>query len=207
MIRRHVIKTIIVIAAVLINIQAGAEARESPKGPIVIYSSDAKFPITKYTNKLKNPVAETQMNMSPVQRQQQTREYQAKVNTIKGSHVKGSNNNKADAFINALLPIKTPNMTPGKIANRKNDMPFLTTPVFLIGEDSESIKWLKQNHEKLKTMGAIGLIVDVSDQQSLRNIAKLGSGIKIMPASGKEVAQALNIEHYPVLITKNSIEQ
>ena len=38
-------------------------------------------------------------------------------------------------------------------------------------------------------------------------IARLGHGLAIMPASGSDIASVLGIRHYPVLVSRQGIEQ
>lgn len=62
------------------------------------------------------------------------------------------------AELRQLLPIKSPQLTPGPVIRLKIARPF-TAPMFLIGADPLSARWLLQNRARLKTLGAVGLIV------------------------------------------------
>ena len=53
----------------------------------------------------------------------------------------------------------------------------------------------------------MGMLVQAETMDDLRNIAELAEGLSIMPASGTDLADALKISHYPVLITAHGIEQ
>ena len=51
------------------------------------------------------------------------------------------------------------------------------------------------------------MLVQADTLEDLRAIAALAEGLSILPASGSDIAQALGITHYPVLITAHGIEQ
>ncbi|MBT2989920.1 MAG: integrating conjugative element protein [Candidatus Thiodiazotropha sp. (ex Ctena orbiculata)] len=106
----------------------------------------------------------------------------------------------------ALLPIRSPGLTPGLVKVRTHDRPF-TRPFFLIGSDARSRKWLQTHRKRLKEIGAVGMLVQADTVEDLRTTATLADGLSILPASGSDIAQALGITHYPVLITPHGIEQ
>jgi len=66
---------------------------------------------------------------------------------------------------------------------------------------------LQDHRERLNEIGAVGMLVQADSLEDLRVIAKLADGLSILPASGSDIAQALGISHYPVLISTHSIEQ
>jgi len=104
------------------------------------------------------------------------------------------------------LPIQSPGLTPGLVQTRSHDRPF-SRPFFLIGSDAHSRQWLQDHRDRLKEIGAVGMLVQAETLEDLRTIAKLADGLSILPASGRDIAQALGISHYPVLISIHSIEQ
>ncbi|MCG7953144.1 MAG: integrating conjugative element protein [Candidatus Thiodiazotropha endolucinida] len=106
----------------------------------------------------------------------------------------------------ALLPIRSPGLTPGRVETRSHERPF-TRPFFLIGSDARSRKWLQTHRNRLKEIGAVGMLVQADTVEDLRTTATLAEGLSILPASGSDIAQALGITHYPVLITPHGIEQ
>ncbi|MCG8047492.1 MAG: integrating conjugative element protein [Candidatus Thiodiazotropha taylori] len=106
----------------------------------------------------------------------------------------------------ALLPIRSPGLTPGPVKVRTHDRPF-TRPFFLIGSDARSRKWLQSHRKRLKEIGAVGMLVQADTVEDLRITATLADGLSILPASGRDIARALGITHYPVLITPYGIEQ
>jgi len=106
----------------------------------------------------------------------------------------------------ALLPIQSPGLTPGPVQSRAIDRPF-SRPFFLIGADARSQQWLQAHRERLKSIGAVGMLVQADTLDDLRAIARLADGLSIQPASATDIAEALGIRHYPVLISSHGIEQ
>ena len=106
----------------------------------------------------------------------------------------------------AWLPIQSPGLTPGPVQARSHDRPF-ARPFFLIGSDTRSLQWLQDHRDRLKDIGAVGMLVQADTLGDLRTIASLADGLSILPASASDIAKALGISHYPVLISAHSIEQ
>lgn len=105
-----------------------------------------------------------------------------------------------------ILPIHSSHLSPGQITSRALSMPGLR-PFFLVGEDPQSLDWLRQRATELKEMGAAGLAIEVVDTEALARIRAAAPGITILPVNGNDIATRLQIEHYPVLITATSLEQ
>ena len=106
----------------------------------------------------------------------------------------------------AWLPIRSPGLTPGRVHARSHDRPF-TRPFFLIGSDARSRQWLNDHRYRLKELGAVGMLVQADTLDDLRTISKLAEDLPILPATATDIAQALGIRHYPVLISAEGIEQ
>ena len=105
-----------------------------------------------------------------------------------------------------ILPVRSSHLGPGQIASRALNMPGLR-PFFLVGEDPQSLAWLRQRAAELQEMGAAGLAVEVADTEALARIRAAAPGITILPVNGNDIATRLQIQHYPVLITATSLEQ
>ena len=108
--------------------------------------------------------------------------------------------------VQALLPIRSPGLSPGPVQARSHDRPF-ARPFFLIGSDDRSRRWLVKYRDRLEAIGAVGMLVQAETVEDLRATADLSGGLSIMPASGDDIAAALHISHYPVLVTSQGIEQ
>ncbi len=110
------------------------------------------------------------------------------------------------ADLTSLLPIRSPDLTPGSVQPTTHDRPYMR-PFFLIGSDALSRQWLLQHRDRLKAIGAVGMLVQADTPDDLHSIAKLAAGLSIMPASASDIAKALKISNYPVLISTGGIEQ
>lgn len=121
---------------------------------------------------------------------------------------------KAGLTVEDLLPIKTPEMSPGPVPTRVLDLPSKAQtnavgarPLFLIGADPLSRRWLVQHRARLKELGAVGMLVQADTREDLQAIANIAQGHHITPASGTEIARLYALKHYPVLIWRGRIEQ
>ena len=105
-----------------------------------------------------------------------------------------------------LLPIRSPGLTPGRVEPRDINRPF-ARPFFLIGADGFSREWFATHRDRLAEIGAVGMLVEAQTLDDLRAIAAIAGGLPILPASAGDIAEALGLSHYPLLITKDGIEQ
>ena len=99
-----------------------------------------------------------------------------------------------------------PGLTPGKLRTRAHSVPF-ARPFFLIGSDQFSKSWLVKHAKALKQMGALGMLVEATSVEDLRDIARLAEGLPITPASGSDIARAIGVTHYPFAISGGRIWQ
>ncbi|MBS5848750.1 MAG: integrating conjugative element protein [Pseudomonas putida] len=104
------------------------------------------------------------------------------------------------------LPVHSALLSPGAVPPRTLNLPGFT-PLFLVGQDPASLKWLAQHAQKLQDLGASGLAVEVTDAQALRRIQAAAAGLDIWPVSGDDIAERLELQHYPVLIMPTGLEQ
>ena len=110
------------------------------------------------------------------------------------------------AELERLLPIRSPGLTPGRVARRDSKRPF-GRPFFLIGADGRSREWFATHRDRLAEIGAVGMLIEAETLDDLRAIAAIADGLPILPASASDIAAALGLVHYPVLITKDGIQQ
>lgn len=106
----------------------------------------------------------------------------------------------------AMLPVLTPELRPGSVPDRPLQLPGIGA-LFLIGDDDLSREWLKANAGALAEQHAVGMIVNVTDMDAVRELRELAPGVSLAPASGSELARRLQIAHYPVLITDTGLTQ
>jgi integrating conjugative element protein (TIGR03765 family) len=110
------------------------------------------------------------------------------------------------AEVERLLPIRSPGLTVGKVVPRSVERRF-ARPFFLVGSDRVSREWLAKNRAELVRVGAVGMLVQAETVNDLRVVAKLANGLPILPAPATDIAAALGLAHYPVLITSAGIAQ
>ncbi|MCK8657410.1 integrating conjugative element protein [Pseudomonas umsongensis] len=108
--------------------------------------------------------------------------------------------------LNWVLPVHSAHLTPGVVPRRVLNLPGIT-PLFLVGQDSVSLEWLLQHAQALQYLSASGLAVEVADAQTLRRIQAAAPGLNIWPVSGDDIAERLELEHYPVLILPTVLQQ
>ena len=112
----------------------------------------------------------------------------------------------ADEVEVAVLPVTTPELTPGVVAARPLQLPGIGA-LFIVGDDDASRLWLQANAEQLKSRHAAGLVVNVSNLPALQALRELAPGVPMAPASGSELARRLQLSNYPVLITDTGLFQ
>jgi integrating conjugative element protein (TIGR03765 family) len=102
------------------------------------------------------------------------------------------------------LPIRSPSLTPGPIeAHRRPTR--LMQPLFLVGADPESLRWLDANRERPQQLGAVGMLVQAETEAELKTVTEAAHGLPLIPASGEAFAERLGVAHYPVLITREGL--
>ncbi|WP_061289969.1 integrating conjugative element protein [Azotobacter vinelandii] len=113
-----------------------------------------------------------------------------------------------------LLPVETPSLSPGRVEDRVAALAIPTSrgpvaptafpPLFIVGDDPLSLEWLALRRDRLAEIGATGLAVNVATEAGLQELIEASGGLRIDPAPGNDLASRLNLEHYPVLITRQS---
>ena len=110
------------------------------------------------------------------------------------------------ADLRRLLPIQSPNLTLGPVPTVAQARPF-AAPLFIIGSDLQSLRWVVAHRSELKALGAVGLLVEVPDEAALARVLAATGDLPLIPAAGSDLAQALQLEHYPVLVTQDGVRQ
>jgi integrating conjugative element protein (TIGR03765 family) len=105
-----------------------------------------------------------------------------------------------------MLPVKSTRLSPGKVEARALNAPGLQ-PLFLVGDDDLSREWLRSRGNVLRELHAVGLVVNVTNPAALEELRQLAGGLEIAPASADQLAELLQLRHYPVLITATGLEQ
>ena len=98
------------------------------------------------------------------------------------------------------------NFTVGDVVNRHQSIKLVDKPIFIVGADSRSKKWLLAHKLRLKKLGAIGYVVNV-DSLAEYHAFSSETGAYLQPMSSDYLVKKYNIKHYPVFINNKSIEQ
>lgn len=104
-------------------------------------------------------------------------------------------------------PIESTLMTPGIVQPILMNLTQLVQPIFLVGADSLSTNWLKQNIAKLTALRAIGFLVHADSEADLTAFKQIAGSLPIVPLNADQFAKQWNLNHYPVLITAQGITQ
>ena len=118
------------------------------------------------------------------------------------------------AALSNLLPLRSPGLEVGDTADSPLNPEVLTRlaqgnprPFFLIGSDAVSLQWLAYHRDTLRSLGAVGMLVQADTEADVRRVADVAQGLSITLGSGSDLAAVLAIHHYPVLITRDGIRQ
>ncbi len=109
------------------------------------------------------------------------------------------------------FPVHTPELSAGPVASRPLPESLHESPpplpFFLVGIDPLSSQWLVTWQSRLRELGAAGLVVEAPDRAAFEALVRVADGLPLAPASGSAIARLLGLTHYPVLISREGIEQ
>jgi integrating conjugative element protein (TIGR03765 family) len=111
-----------------------------------------------------------------------------------------------DTLETPLLSVHTKTLTPGHVKTRHVDLPLLAKPIYIIGDDALSEKWLATYAHRLKALHASGYLVNVSNKAAYAVLVQQ-SGLHPTPINGAALQKRFGLRHYPVLISQHEIEQ
>ncbi len=103
-----------------------------------------------------------------------------------------------------MLPVKTLTLTPGKVKPRELSQP-IRQPIFIVGADAASHRWIKHHYTYLKRIKAKGIAVNVRTTAQLQ--ALMNHQLPIYPLQGDEMAEIFSLSHYPVLLEQGALKQ
>ena len=98
-------------------------------------------------------------------------------------------------------------LTPGSVQPRTLSASGLVQPIFMIGYDKISAQWLSERSSILRQLNALGLVVTVPTAAAMAELQAIAPDLMLQPVPGDDLAKQIGVKHYPVLITKTSIEQ
>lgn len=118
------------------------------------------------------------------------------------------------ADLSNLLPVHSAGLRVDDIAGQRLKPDVLARlaqgnprPFFLIGSDAVSLQWLKHHRDTLQSLGAVGLLVQADTTEDVRRVVAVAQGLPMSLGSGDDLAKALGIDRYPILITREGIRQ
>ncbi len=95
-----------------------------------------------------------------------------------------------------MLPVSTPEMSPGEVTPRPLQLPGLGGTVPRGGDDALSRQWLQANATALLERKAAGMVVSVTNESGLQALRALAPGVMMVPASGSALARRLQLDHW-----------
>lgn len=110
------------------------------------------------------------------------------------------NRAKPHISINQILYPNHSEFTPGPVTKHKiaNDHLKHVT-LFLVGNDSRSLKWLKQNKAYLQRIHAIGFLTNVDNAAQARRVEKV-YGEPLLSGNVKGFSKVVGTTHLPFLL-------
>lgn len=108
-----------------------------------------------------------------------------------------------DPFVQ-MLPVATPEMSPGQVG-RHTLSQEVNPPLFIVGDDALSHRWLSAKRDYLKRIHAVGMVVNVKDARGWQRMTQYG--LTMYPVRGHDFAAAFHLNHYPVLIERHQVKQ
>lgn len=112
----------------------------------------------------------------------------------------------ASLSVSTMLPVSTPEMTPGAVVTRQLSLQGMP-PVFIVGNDDLSRNWIQKRSAELTKLGATGLVVNISTESELESLKQIAPSLMMAPVQGGDLARRLQLAHYPVLITADGLAQ
>ncbi|HAT6803630.1 TPA: integrating conjugative element protein [Citrobacter freundii] len=106
----------------------------------------------------------------------------------------------------AVFPVVSARLHPGVVISRSLSLPGLM-PLFIIGDDPLSVRWLAEQGKTLKSLNATGLVVNIATAENLEVLRQAAEGLTLLPVCGDDLAQRLQFDAYPVLITDSGLSQ
>jgi integrating conjugative element protein (TIGR03765 family) len=104
-------------------------------------------------------------------------------------------------------PVTVTKLSLGPVEPQTIKLPVGFHPVFIAGSDALSREWLRLNHDRLLELRAVGILTEVENEEKLQELRQQFPRLPLMPMSADAIADYLPVRHYPLLITRDRIEQ
>lgn len=75
---------------------------------------------------------------------------------------------------------------------------WLTQPMFVIGADDASLRWVAFNHKKLIQLNAVGIVVQAATPSAFKLLQQVASPLQLAPDTGAFLANTLIAKGAPV---------
>jgi integrating conjugative element protein (TIGR03765 family) len=100
------------------------------------------------------------------------------------------------------FPITTESMRPGRLqaSAHLRTAGWLAAPMFIVGDDPPSRQWLALNRDKLRRLGASGLVVSVATLDAFRSLRAVAPDVPMAPGSIDELARQTGLSVYPLFV-------
>jgi integrating conjugative element protein (TIGR03765 family) len=114
------------------------------------------------------------------------------------------------AAVEVVYPVRTPGLVPGRLVGQPRwpHAQWLTQPLFLVGADEASRRWLRRHRAALQAMGASGLLVQARSAADLAAVQQEAPGILIAAAASPWLLarlRELNAAVLPLLIRADGV--
>jgi len=105
------------------------------------------------------------------------------------------------------FPIKSDGIQAGEVTSKAIDLPELHSPVCVVGADTLSSSWIGRHRDTLQRLRAICLITNVSDQEEANRVRAMLSPVPAFAAPVHALLGRVQVDRYPVLISRYRVEQ
>jgi len=105
------------------------------------------------------------------------------------------------------FPIESPGLVPGEVVSAAIDLPQLATPICVVGDDDYSIAWIQTVHQTLIDHNATCVVTNVANEEAVVRIRALLTPVPVFAAAANELLDPIGVQHYPVLVSRISVEQ
>lgn len=103
------------------------------------------------------------------------------------------------------LPVKS-NATQGLVTQHHINFKGLSNPIFIIGDDPISKKWLSEHTTTLRELHALGFITNIKNPETLREL-QTESDLPLLPANVDDLMFILEANHYPLIASEGIVWQ
>ena len=103
-----------------------------------------------------------------------------------------------------FFPVRSSSLSPGLVTPRRFAT-GVTRPLFLLGTDRTSIAWLTANHDRVRQLNAVGLVIEAPNAAAVEALQAIVTDVPLHAVPGNALAAHFGLRHYPVLITANGL--